>query len=423
MKKFKIFFLIVIVVFSLSNCTTNDGYLYKIFKDGKYGFIDSIGNEVIKPQYILALGFSDGLALVVTDTSIIYPKPTAPIPIDKIDFKSIKKFNGFGFSNLDTLIEFKYGYININNKMVINNTYSLRSKFSKFSKSIVDQNLFVLGKYMFYDGLALFKDSTNKYGFIDKKGSVTIKPIYEDAKNFSDGLAAICIFDSLKHSNKWGYIDVKGTIVLEPKYDEANDFLEGLAFVFLSGTDFSKSLKDNPEGNVKLNYNWLLINKNGKLIGEPLNALFSNPYGFYDGISIVESKFFFKHVGFRFMDINGKYTTDFDIENVTIFGNGYAGVKSKEGWLFVDKKMNIKSAIYENVQRFQEGIAPIKENGQWGYIDTTFKKVIDNKFDTCTNFNKGIARVRMTSQSLVIEGLINKKGDFIWQNEFYDNNR
>ena len=123
------------------------------------------------------------------------------------------------------------------------------------------------------------------------------------------------------------------------------------------------------------------------------------------------------------MDINGKYTTDFEIEDVTNYGNGFAGVKSKEGWLFVDKKMNIKSICYGDVQRFKEGYAPVKENGQWGYIDTSFKKVIDNRFDTCTSFYNGLAKVRMKSQSLIIEGYINKKGSVVWQNEFYENNQ
>lgn len=407
--------MVVFVAFLFSNCTTDEGHLYKVFKDGKYGFIDSIGTEIIKPQYIMAIGFSDGLALVVSDTTIIYPKP--------FDFKSLKSIpRSFNFSYSDTLIEFKYGYINIKNKMVIGPTLTFRSKFSKFSNSNLNQNFFGLGSLMFNNGLALFKDSANNYGFIDKKGNVVVKPIYKNAKNFSDGLAAICIYDSLKHIDKWGYIDVKGKIVIQPKYNNANDFLEGLAFVFLSGTDFTKSLKDNPEGNIPLNFNWILINKSGKLIGKPLNALWSSPYGFRDSISIVESKFFFKKVGYKFMDIYGKYTTDFDIEDVTNYGNGFAGVKSKDGWLFVDKNMNIKSVYYENVQCFSEDYAPVKENGMWGYIDTSFKKVIDCSFDTCTVFFKGLAKVRMKSQSLIIEGYINKKGSVVWQNEFYDNN-
>lgn len=415
MKNQKFIFNIVFVAFLLSNCTSEGEYLYKIFKDGKYGFIDSTGTEIIKPQYILAIGFSDGLALVVTDTTLIYP--------NLVDFNS-KKYSSIYQSLIksDTLIEFKYGYINVKNKMVIEPTLTFRSKFSKFSNSNFNQNLFDLGSLMFNNGLALFKDSTNNYGYIDTKGSVVVKPIFKNAKNFSDGLAAICIYDSLNHKDKWGYIDIKGEIVIQPKYNNANDFLEGLAFVFLSGTDFSKSLKDNPEGNIPLNFNWMLINKSGKIIGKPLNAVFSTPYGFSDSISIVESKFFFKNIGYKFIDRIGNYTTDFDIEDVTNYGNGFAGVKSKDGWLFVDKKMNIKSSYYDNVQRFQEGYAPVKENGQWGYIDTSFNKIITCKFDTCTPFYNGLAKVRMSSQSLIIDGYINKKGDIVWQNEFYENN-
>lgn len=414
MQNLKFIFYIAFVFFLSSSCTTNDGYLYKIFKDGKYGFIDSLGTEIIKPQYIMAVGFNDGLALVVTDTNIILPKPFV--------FKSKIESSFFNSIASDTLIEFKYGYINTKNKMVIEPIFTYRSKFSKFSSSNFNQNDFDLDQFSFNDNLALFRDSANNYGFIDKKGNIVVNPIYKRAKNFSDGLAAICVYDSLNFIEKWGYIDVKGHIVIEPKYNNALDFTDGLAFVFLRGPGFTKALSENPDGNIPLDFYWMLINKSAKIIGKPLSAVLSTPYGFCDSISIVETKFFFNHIGFKFMDINGNYTTDFDIEDVTHYGDGFAGVKSKDGWLFVDKNMKIKSKYYDNVKRFNDGYAPVKIDGLWGYIDTTFNNVIDCRFDTCSYFLKGLAKVRMKSQTLIIEGFINKKGNVVWQNEYYDNN-
>lgn len=412
MQNLKFIYLIIFVAFLTSNCTTNDGYLYKIFKDGTYGFIDSTGTVIIKPQYIMAIGFSEGLALAVIDTSII-----------STEQKSLDFFSNLPIIRRDTIIEFKYGYINIKNKMVIDSVLTYRSKYSKFSNSFFNQYIFDLGKLQFSDGLALFNDKTTKnYGFINKKGDVVVKPIYKNANSFSDGLAAVCVFDSLNHNDKWGFIDVKGNIIIQPKYNNAIDFNNGLAFVFLNGTDAIKSFKNNPDGTIPLNFYWMLINKSGKLIGRPLNAVFSTPSTFSDSISIVQSRILYDMGGFKFMDGNGNYTSDFDIEKVTAYNNGFAGVKSKDGWLFVDKKMIIKSGCYENVLSFSEGYAAVKVDGMWGYIDTTFKKVIDCRFDTCSYFYKGLAKVQMKSQSLVVEGFINKKGNVVWQNEYYDNN-
>ncbi len=48
---------------------------------------------------------------------------------------------------------------------------------------------------------------------------------YENAKNFSDGLAAV------QSGGKWGYIDEDGSMVIAPAYDFAGDFSEGVAVV------------------------------------------------------------------------------------------------------------------------------------------------------------------------------------------------
>lgn len=72
---------------------------------------------------------------------------------------------------------------------------------------------------------------------IDKKGAVS--PCYmditgnvvissqgwEDARGFSEGLAAVC------KDGKWGYINSSGEYVIDPQYDEARDFSCGVAIV------------------------------------------------------------------------------------------------------------------------------------------------------------------------------------------------
>ena len=45
-----------------------DGYLYPIKENGLYGFIDSVGNRIIEPQFLWVSTFRDGLALAVVDT-------------------------------------------------------------------------------------------------------------------------------------------------------------------------------------------------------------------------------------------------------------------------------------------------------------------------------------------------------------------
>ena len=83
-----------------------------------------------------------------------------------------------------------------------------------------------------------------KYGYIDKTGKLVINPQFDDAHDFSKGLARVRIGD------KWGYIDKTGKYVINPQFDGASDFSEGLAMVWIGGK-------------------WGYIDKTGKLVWGP----------------------------------------------------------------------------------------------------------------------------------------------------------
>jgi len=53
-----------------------------------------------------------------------------------------------------------------------------------------------------------------KWGYIDKLGTVMIKPQFSSVRTFSEGLAAVRIGDYF--SGKDGYIDKQGMVVIEP---------------------------------------------------------------------------------------------------------------------------------------------------------------------------------------------------------------
>ena len=69
-----------------------------------------------------------------------------------------------------------------------------------------------------------------KYGYIDSKGKIVVQPQFDEADEFSEGLAPIRIGD------KWGYIDPTSRIVIPPQYARAGEFSEGLAAVGVPGS-------------------------------------------------------------------------------------------------------------------------------------------------------------------------------------------
>jgi WG containing repeat len=113
--------------------------------------------------------------------------------------------------------------------------------------------------YPFSEGLALIRQK-NKYGFIDSAGKVVIKPQFDEAYPFSEGLAGI------KVKNKYGFIDSAGKVVIKPQFDQIQSFREEVAAVKIK------------------NKGWGFINSAGKVVIKPQ---FDEAYSFSCGLAVV----------------------------------------------------------------------------------------------------------------------------------------
>ena len=80
----------------------------------------------------------------------------------------------------------------------------------------------------FSEGMAHVSEC-GRHGFINWQGEFVILPHYLEAHNFSEGLAAV-VFNT-----KWGYIGTNDRYVIIPLYDDCGDFSEGLAMVLWRG--------------------------------------------------------------------------------------------------------------------------------------------------------------------------------------------
>lgn len=59
---------------------------------------------------------------------------------------------------------------------------------------------------------------------------------------------------------------------------------------------------------------------------------------------------------------------------------------------------------YEEVKNFTDGLAAVKQNGKWGYIDETGKMVISPKYDWAGQFSEGVAVVGLLATEVYDEG-------------------
>ena len=162
----------------VDNCVCG---LSQVKKDGKVGYVNKNGVEIIKPQYEDGLTFNEGYTAVKSGTKWLY----------------------------------------------------LDSTGKAITEAVYDEAL------NFTDGLASVSKNSH-YGFINTSGEVVIPLEFSNAHPFSEGLAP-----AENAKGLWGYIDTKGTWVINPMYDFTDLFSNGEARVMKDGKVFYIDKKNN----------------------------------------------------------------------------------------------------------------------------------------------------------------------------------
>ena len=434
-----------------------NGYLYPIRENGLYGYIDSVGNRIIKPEFLWVSTFHNGLAMAVVDT--IY----RVVP----DSMAYEVGEGDSLVSLYRMFA-KYGYIDKTGTFVIAPDfvcYGTMPEIGVTAKDMDDcSNTF--SRFSFYDKRALFCDTTTwKNGYIDPDGKVIIEPKYYYSEPFNEGLAVVrdavaeplftngvCITPS---KLRCAYIDTLGQTVTEFKYETLRPICSGRGIGTLKNIEKELvSIDDTTFIDESYTQPRFLINNNGKEIKELDFTYFYYGYS-NDGISVALNDFLWKIRGeesYCFIGKNGEQIEPLDklskyqldsigrsndilqvlprnamIRKASSFSEGYAGI-SPDGdrWFVVDKYLIIhgygEESIFEKFRPFKNGLAAVKRNGKWGFINKRIKEQIPCKYDSC-----GIAYPYLEEIfEYDIQGAIKKKAyinrndSLIWESTAYN---
>lgn len=264
-----------------------------------------------------------------------------------------------------------------------------------------------------------------KWGFKDKTGKLVIPYQYDDAREFSEGLAAVETKDGI------GFIDHSGNFVIKPNPEFAGliheinrmGFYKGLSVmgkVFPANEDMSGSYTNSKGEWVIILYGY--INTKGEWVIKPQ---FTSAWNFDDdGIAAISNenrdgyintsgqivgKFEGKDEKYGYKDVRtGEIVLKAIYNDMGAwFGDGLLAVKTGDKWGFVDTtgKVVIK-ATYEDAGEFSEGLAAVRVNGKWGFIDTKGKMVIKPQFVAeyaPAPFKDGISNIYMGDTSIDID--------------------
>ena len=76
---------------------------------------------------------------------------------------------------------------------------------------------------------SIVQNINNKYGVINQKGQLLLKPVYDSITYFFDGFMRIQV------GNNYGLVDEDFNIVLKPRYNEVTEFTEDIAIIKHNG--------------------------------------------------------------------------------------------------------------------------------------------------------------------------------------------
>ncbi|HKO35818.1 MAG TPA: WG repeat-containing protein [Pyrinomonadaceae bacterium] len=266
-----------------------------------------------------------------------------------------------------------------------------------------------------------------KFGYIDEQGRVVIKPQFDDAKSFSEGLARV------KMGRKWGFINQAGVLVMPPQFEgsEANhrglDFHEGMAAVSLDGRK------------------WGYVDRSGQIVIQPK---YDHADRFSEGIALVRSDYservgnetiiYIGGVG-KYIDKRGNVISVPVVGGTFSEGLAVAEIPRKRPQVEQTSSDNPKVGYIDKTGRFRiqprtwvpyqfsEGLARVRAGDQdhWGYINHAGRVVIKMKFAGAGDFHEGLARVGFGTMNFISQtgasgtmGFINKTGALAFRTQF-----
>lgn len=222
-----------------------------------------------------------------------------------------------------------------------------------------------------------------------------IPPIYDNARGFSEGLAAVC------KDNKWGYINLRGDEVIAPQYKEVGDFSEDLAAVLIDDR-------------------WGFIDRNNNIV---IKAKYFAAKEFSSGlapVAIAKASYFgAKQDSWIYIDRNGNMPFKSQFLQAFPYNDGYAFVSfdlfGKESY-YIDNK-GVKQCTADDIPfRYSNKVIPkIDPNTlSVGYCDINGRWVLEPQYSGASEFVDGLAVVEKFAEGKVV---INTNGETMFSGQ------
>jgi hypothetical protein len=356
----------------------------------QFGYINNKGKFQIKPQFEEAFSFSEGQAVVKKDGKAHYLfKDGNLLPIDKTYNQIFDLQDGFSIVTSLRNDSILFGFIDKSGKEIVSPIYSFIDNFESGSAVFINNNLAGMlnnkGDVIIepkYDELYRFDqehylfEKNGLKGLLSIDGKTIIPAIYSAIDLFHEGIAAV------NKSGKWGFIDIQGNEIIPCQFSEfRNGFKNGSIAVRLPNQwnvvhsndtlnlpnydevfPFYRNTAAFRKGNL-----WGFLNLQGEESIEPKfeELVFNKGGGIFGKVGKSDGSFIWSYIDYYGREIQvEKY------KEIVKFTEGLAAVETKEGWGFINLSgTEIVRPQYDYVRNYSSGLAAVNKNGEWGFIN------------------------------------------------------
>ncbi len=303
------------------------------------------------------------------------------------------------------------------------------------------------------------RNKARKWGFIDHLGKVVVKPIYDSAGFFREGLTHVTeannliVLDStltqlsvmsnaipllyfsegtlvFKRGQRFGLINKYGEILLEPRYDMLHCLTDGRLLAKLGGY-----------GILDLHGEWRVEPKYWSIAGIEKDMTVTSALTLEQGVVVitVDGEVLpteplvnagrcrerllpvqfdsFGEIGW----LNDQGTTVFKTREFTAIGDAFYSstipVRTSEGWGVVDARGDvIIPGSYLQLGNLVEERRSFQARGSelWGFIDGIGEVLVKPSFTSVRDFENGLARVSIGREVMLYIDLL---GRVVWTSE------
>lgn len=334
-------------------------------------------------------------------------------------------------SNLSRLSKEEYSYaepFDVRNGLAIVHQHKIRNNSNEhyYEAQLINKKFQVI-----------FSITCNNYLDLDK----ILHKVYDNDGSF---IYEYCVLQHYEDNNyvndRYGLLGIDGKKLTEAKYSSISEFSESIAIIqnqafqygfidkngveTLSPTFFTQPFPFmNERSLIRTELGYVYVDKFGKELGKANNTTnftFSN--GLYKITDDEKFSIFKNKIGKTILTLPYWTIGNFNNNDVVFYvkkdqyGIEKAGLINIQGKIIIPPQFNaISKSIWRGYEakqlpfQFKEGLAAVKTDNGWGFVNTKGQLVIQDKYSDVTAFSEGLAMAK----DLYGWSIINNKGEVV----------